>query len=107
MNESAELQRLIHHAAPLKSAEQTQEVFQAHGVVRVEVKGNVCFVGSRSGPISLTVLMMTSSIFGAEQHISERSSTLVVHTRRRRGKNTCGPKCLALSACKHLQPIDR
>ena len=33
MNESAELQRLIHHAAPLKSAEQTQEVFQAHGVV--------------------------------------------------------------------------
>ena len=37
------------------------------------------------------LLMMTSSLFGAEQHISKRLSALAVHTRRHRGNNTRDP----------------
>ena len=48
--------------------------------------------------------MMTSSVFGAEQHISKWSSALAVHARRHRKKKPRDPKCLARSACRYLQP---
>ena len=48
--------------------------------------------------------MMTSSVFGAKQHISKWSSALAVQTRRHRKKKPRDPKCLARSACRYLQP---
>ena len=48
--------------------------------------------------------MMTSSVFGAKQHISKWSSALAVQTRRHRKKKPRDPKCLARSACQYLQP---
>ena len=50
------------------------------------------------------LLMMSSSIVGAEQRIGEPLSALAVLTGRHRAKNTRDPVCLARSTCLYLQP---